>query len=49
MKILVTVSAGFIGSELAFKLLERGDEVVGLDSHNDYCSQSIKRPEYNIS
>ena len=32
MKILVTGTAGFIGSHLAIKLLERGDEVVGLDN-----------------
>ena len=36
MKILVTGTAGFIGFHLAKKLLERGDEVVGLDSINDY-------------
>ena len=32
MKILVTGTAGFIGFHLAKKLLERGDEVVGLDN-----------------
>ena len=37
MKILVTGTAGFIGSHLATKLLERGDEVVGLDQNmEDY-------------
>ena len=42
MKILVTGTAGFIGSHLAKRLLERGDEVVGLDSINDYYDQNVK-------
>ena len=42
MKILVTGTAGFIGSHLAIKLLERGDEVVGLDNINDYYDQKVK-------
>jgi UDP-glucuronate 4-epimerase len=42
MKILVTGTAGFIGFTLAKKLLERGDEVIGLDSINDYYSVDLK-------
>ncbi len=40
-KILVTGTAGFIGYHLAKKLLERGDEVVGLDNINDDYDISI--------
>jgi UDP-glucuronate 4-epimerase len=42
MKILVTGSSGFIGSFLTKRLIERGDEVVGLDSINDYYDVNIK-------
>ena len=42
MKILVTGSAGFIGSELSMKLLERGDTIVGIDNHNDYYDPQLK-------
>ncbi len=41
-KILVTGAAGFIGSHLSLRLLERGDEVVGLDNLNDYYEVSLK-------
>ena len=41
-KILVTGAAGFIGSHLSIRLLERGDEVVGLDNLNDYYDVSLK-------
>ena len=42
MKLLVTGSAGFIGSALCIRLLDRGDEVVGVDNHNDYYDPSLK-------
>ena len=42
MKILVTGTAGFIGSFLALRLLEGGDEVIGLDCINDYYDVKIK-------
>ena len=42
MKILVTGTAGFIGFHLAKKLLERGDEVVGIDNINDYYDVNLK-------
>lgn len=43
MKVLVTGAAGFIGSHLAAKLAQRGDEVVGLDNFNDYYDPAKKR------
>ena len=42
MKVLVTGSAGFIGSALALRLLERGEVVIGIDNHNDYYDPAIK-------
>jgi len=42
MKILVTGAAGFIGSYVCLKLLERGDDVIGLDNLNDYYSVMLK-------
>ncbi|MEN8207158.1 MAG: NAD-dependent epimerase [Pseudomonadota bacterium] len=42
MKVLITGSAGFIGSALSLRLLERGDEVVGIDNLNDYYDVALK-------
>jgi len=42
VKILITGSAGFIGSALILRLLERGDTVVGIDNHNDYYDPALK-------
>ena len=42
MKILVTGTAGFIGSHLAIRLLKEQHEVVGLDNINDYYDQNVK-------
>jgi UDP-glucuronate 4-epimerase len=39
---VVTGSAGFIGSTVAIKLLERGDNVIGIDNHNNYYDTKIK-------
>ena len=42
MKVLVTGAAGFIGSAVSHKLLDRGDTVVGLDNLNDYYDVTLK-------
>ena len=42
MRILVTGTAGFIGNHLAMRLLERGDEVIGIDNLNDYYDVNLK-------
>jgi len=43
MKVLITGTAGFIGSALAIRLLERGDEIIGIDNLNDYYDVSLKK------
>lgn len=42
MKVLITGTAGFIGYHLAKRLLERGDEVIGIDNLNDYYDVRVK-------
>jgi UDP-glucuronate 4-epimerase len=42
MKILITGVAGFIGMHTALKLIERGDDVIGLDNLNDYYDLRLK-------
>ncbi len=43
MKIMVTGAAGFIGSHVALRLLERGDEVIGIDNLSDYYDVNLKK------
>lgn len=42
MKVIVTGSAGFIGSALTCRLLDRGDFVIGIDNHNNYYDPLLK-------
>jgi len=47
MRILVTGAAGFIGSTTAHRLLDRGDDVVGVDNLNDYYDVTLKQARLN--
>ena len=49
MKVLVTGSAGFIGSALSIRLLDRGDTVIGIDNHNDYYEPALKRSTLSVT
>ena len=42
MKVLVTGAAGFIGFHLCRRLAGRGDEIIGIDSINDYYDPALK-------
>lgn len=48
MKVLITGTAGFIGSKLAERLLERGDEVIGIDNLNDYYDVNLKQARLDL-
>ncbi|HJQ38683.1 MAG TPA: NAD-dependent epimerase [Thermoanaerobaculia bacterium] len=48
MKIFVTGAAGFIGFHVATRLLERGDDVVGIDNVNDYYDPSLKEARLSL-
>jgi nucleoside-diphosphate-sugar epimerase len=48
MKILVTGAAGFIGFHTSIHLLERGDDVIGIDNLNDYYDVGLKRAHLDI-
>ncbi|HEX9877977.1 MAG TPA: NAD-dependent epimerase [Gammaproteobacteria bacterium] len=48
MKVLVTGAAGFIGFHTARALLERGDEVIGLDNLNEYYDVTLKRARLKL-
>ena len=43
MKVLITGAAGFIGMHCALRLLDRGDEVIGVDDLNDYYDVTLKQ------
>ena len=42
MKVLVTGSAGFIGSAISIRFLDRSHTFAGIDSHNDYYDPKLK-------
>lgn len=48
MKILITGGAGFIGSNIAKKLMDRGDKVVIIDNFNDYYDPRLKYDRIKI-
>tara|TARA_A100001015_G_scaffold6008_1_gene7596 strand:- start:2063 stop:2863 length:801 start_codon:yes stop_codon:yes gene_type:complete len=48
IKIIVTGSAGFIGFSVSLKLLERGNNIIGIDNHNNYYDQKLKEERVNI-
>ena len=49
MRILVTGSAGFIGSHVSERLLAARDEVVGLDLYDDFYDPAIQRKNLAVA
>ena len=47
MKVLVTGAAGFIGFHVVKALINRGDQVVGVDNINDYYDIGLKKDRLN--
>lgn len=48
LKVLVTGAAGFIGMNCALRLLDRGDEVIGVDNLNEYYDVSLKQARLSV-
>lgn len=48
MKVLVSGAAGFIGQQVALRLLARGDSVIGVDNLNDYYDVSLKQARLDV-
>jgi len=47
-KILITGTAGFIGSQLVIRLLDHGYQVIGIDNHNDYYDPKLKEQRLEL-
>ena len=47
MTILITGVAGFIGNQVALKLLTRGEDVIGVDNLNSYYDTKLKKNRLN--
>ena len=47
MKLIITGSAGFIGYSLSKRLLDRGENIIGVDNHNNYYEPKLKESRFN--